>query len=294
MFSRTIKYLVIQIPKYSAYDLNDQRLHAIGLYAGQDTSVEDPEDADATYEGIEPTDDTLSWFDDITDIVIAGTIWWWTGWWPLLHLKNNCTLATGESCNHEMTVDLLGMVSIIVLEIYTPAYDYLTETQLESIYAQGWDEFLQDMFPSPHIVYLLIASAAFGILQIFLAKMSKLPSLATIVILGILVTIYVIAITQVLLAVRDGVVIGSISPGSAIPILIGILLMCGLGCIANYFKFAKIMTSYWTTQNFVYGLRSTVFILVSFFLVIAQFFLSIITLVLLAVLLTASVGYYDL
>jgi hypothetical protein len=51
MFSRIIKYLVIRTRRYSAYDLNDMRLHAIGLYAGQDTSVEEPEEADGSSEG---------------------------------------------------------------------------------------------------------------------------------------------------------------------------------------------------------------------------------------------------
>jgi hypothetical protein len=141
---RMVKYLVIRAQRYSAYDLNDMRLHAIGLYAGQDTSVEEPEEGDGTTDGaldtVDPPPEAQSFWNSIIE-TIGNLLFWWEGWWPRVHLYISlATIAGGLAILH-MSVDLLFDLRWENSTLDTPLDDEMTSTQMNE-----WADHIETAF----------------------------------------------------------------------------------------------------------------------------------------------------
>jgi hypothetical protein len=143
MFSRIIKYLVIRTRKYSAYDLNDMRLHAIGLYAGQDTSVEESEESDGT-ESVPDADiheaEVQLFFTDV--LAFLTPTWKLENFWPWLHLNTTEPPDTDFVCNLHVSVDILQTFRIHSFNVSTSSELTRTPEEIEQDGEDFWSHLL--------------------------------------------------------------------------------------------------------------------------------------------------------
>ncbi len=216
---RQIKYLAIRAERYSSYNLIGLRLHAIGLYAGQDTSVPEPEEADGASSGYSPSPAAVSFVDMLIAIAIAGTISWWTGWWPVLHSRTTGTLESGATYAYQMAVDLLGNTVLEDFAVDTPVDDHLTDGQITLMAQTG----VLDLFAEAFTVDAAIlwgAAIVMGAIDILLALVTKLPTPPQLALLAVLVIAYTLAMFLGLAALWDGVLSGRVSASAAFGILV--------------------------------------------------------------------------
>ena len=291
---RMVKYLVIRPSRASANELIDLRLHDIVLWAGQDTSLEEPEECDGCILSNVASGEAVALMEDFSSMLDTDTVSWWTGGWPLLHMMTNCTLQSGESYSFETTIDILGSISIVNFELETPDDDHLNDEQLETLATQGIDDFKRDVCP---IETMLIFSAfvTYTIIQYYLATMIVVFSPATLVGLSLLATAFALIIWTALLSVTDGVLSGRLTPGTAIAIVLwGIIPMLAVGCVFDHILYNKVFAQYWQTRNLGWGFRGVGLILLTFYLCAIQFFLLSLALLLLVFLYSLSIAYYDM
>jgi hypothetical protein len=108
---RQVQYLVIRAQRYSAYDLVDLRLSALNLYAGQETQVESFEEGDGS--GLGSDEYQLQQYEQMglmppPEESVVALQCWWTGWWPVLHIRIEKTTSENFSIVFQLSRDILG------------------------------------------------------------------------------------------------------------------------------------------------------------------------------------------
>ncbi|MBN2229088.1 MAG: hypothetical protein JW779_05800 [Candidatus Thorarchaeota archaeon] len=241
---RQIKYLAIRMERYSGYAMNDMRLHAVNLYADQETLVPEPEAADGTPEGYNPCPEATSFVDLLVGMAIANTVSWWTGWWPLLHSRTTGTLASGATYAYQMSVDLLSNVAMEDFAVDTPADDQLTDEQI-NLMAQTS---VLDLFAEAFTIDAAIlwgASIVMGTIDILLAVITKVPTPPQLVLLAVLVLAYTGAMLLGLAALWEGLLSGRISASAAYAILVVTLTSLVFEGILASINGWKIFADWW-------------------------------------------------
>lgn len=110
---RQVKYLVIQMARYSNYAMTELRLHAIGLYAGLTTTVPEPVGSNGTPNTIDDTDDSpINSIDYILKLLAVGLsgIWELVNYWPTLFISVVQTLETIYDIL--LSIDLCGDIKV--------------------------------------------------------------------------------------------------------------------------------------------------------------------------------------
>jgi hypothetical protein len=292
-----VKYVAAMGERYSSNSLLDMRIHDITVVADPNKHApagSDPVGADGTAERFIPCTAAIALMDGFSGILDANTISWWTGWWPLLHMRTSGNPNPDSFYSFESTIDLLGSISIENFELETSKDDQLTDFQMESLAAQGIDDFMTDAFPVDAVL-ILTAFIAYSIIQYCLATMIVVPSPASLVALTLLVTVFGLAVWTALLSITDGVLSGRFTPGTAVAlVLLGIIPMLAVGCVLDRILYIRFFAKYWQMRNLGWGYRGIGLILLSFYLCAVQFFLLSLALILLVVLLCMSIDYYHI
>ena len=174
--------------------------------------------ADGTPAGLKPSSAAFSFVDALLNTLTQDSTFWWSGPWPLLHLKCEGIAYSEVSYLFEMTIDLLGSMTICSFGIDSSADDALTDTQIDNIAALGVEDFLSDAFPAEGVL-LNAAAYAYLALDTYLFFSTCLPSPTVLVGFSILVAVFTIAFYLGISALVDGVNSGRISPGAAIFVL---------------------------------------------------------------------------
>jgi hypothetical protein len=126
---RQVKYLAIRVQRYFGYDMNEMRIHAINLYAGQVTLVPEPMMADGTTDGLENAVNasTIQSVDStISNLISAITsVWQLVNFWPKLFIG---LVQTGDVVYDILvSVDLIGNTEIHRMQVHVPASDDYTD-----------------------------------------------------------------------------------------------------------------------------------------------------------------------
>jgi hypothetical protein len=249
---RMVKYLVIRAQRYSAYDLIDQRLHTIGLYAGQDTSVEEPEESDGSSEGLVPSSAAITFMDLIVDMVTSSMMSWWTGWWPTLHTKTNGTLESGATYEYQTSVDLLGAVSLEIFTIDTPLDDELSDNDIETIAASGIIEFLSLALLPERILYITAIGIMF-LINLLLYRLTTLPTLIDLAVLAILIASYAAAMLGALYLTWDGLVSGRLSSFGVFGLLATVVATIVTSSYWDWLNAGTIFAKWWYMRGLWWG-----------------------------------------
>ncbi len=145
----------IRAERYSSYNLIDLRLHAIGLYAGQDTSVPEPEGQDGT--ATDSNDELALKYQQMGLInppedLMNEVESWWTGPWPVLHVRIEQTTSEGFTFRYQVARDLLGFSQVedASLETNSPDDPLENEGYLDALaedVVQQWflEQFLHNL-----------------------------------------------------------------------------------------------------------------------------------------------------
>jgi hypothetical protein len=289
--------VVVEGLRYGSNPLLTMRIHDITVVADPNRRLHDePElkEADGTVGGFTPCLAAISLMNGFSAQLDANTTSWWTGWWPLLHMKTNGTPNPDSFYSFELTIDLLGSTSIVEYELETSKDDHLNRYQMESIAAQGIDDFMKDTFPIDAVL-IAIAASLYGIIQYYLATMIIIPSPAALLGLTILATAFGLAVWTALLSISDGVLSGRLTPGEGIALVFfGIVIMLIIGCALDHVLQNRILAKYWQMRNLSWGFRAVGLMLLTFYLCAIQFFLLSLALILLMVFVCMSIDYYGI
>jgi hypothetical protein len=146
--SRIIKYVVTVGQRYSSYSLVDMRVHDINVVADltrHDPTAPNPEENDGTVRGLKPCAAAVSFVDSMVSMSASNTVSWWTGWWPVIHVKTFGSLESGASFSYQIAVDLLGTVSLEDMSIATAREDGYDDATIQAMVNQGDADFLAEL-----------------------------------------------------------------------------------------------------------------------------------------------------
>lgn len=122
---RVIKYVGILGYRYKSYNLVNMRIHDINLEVDLNAQGPDPPEPDEAVD-CDGTAFQNPDLDPLVDATIDGasatTSSWWTGPWPLLHIRTEQSLLTGSYC-FEISIDILGAFSVKDFQIWVPELD---------------------------------------------------------------------------------------------------------------------------------------------------------------------------
>jgi hypothetical protein len=186
---RQVKYLAIRVQRYSGYDINEMRIHAINLYAGQHTYVPEPVEADGTSSSTiekiagQHQNDSDQMFLEADSSVET----YWTGPWPTLHIIINKQISLEVGLSVTAKVDLLASASVENVEFKLKGLEQLSVEKAANFISVA-DEKIQS-----NSVWVDVVHAAFLALWcsfLALAILSKIPFVVdSIVALACLITI---------------------------------------------------------------------------------------------------------
>ncbi|MBN2229651.1 MAG: hypothetical protein JW779_08640 [Candidatus Thorarchaeota archaeon] len=116
------------------------RLHAVNLYADQETLVPEPEVADGTYDGDDPESPESKTQTNYLLSLAANALYWWEQLWPRLHAYYTAAPSSTSSLLLHFSVDILGSVRVEEILYDTTLDDDLTTQQLEALQASVDDQ----------------------------------------------------------------------------------------------------------------------------------------------------------
>ncbi len=181
--SQMVKYVVIIGQRYGSNPLLDVHIRAICFYAGQDTSVPEPEEADGTSDSMleslskEREQESEDMILEANDSLTAQ----WTGPWPVLHLILERTLSSEVSVEVAMAADLLGSASIEYVDFKMDGFEDLSEDEANGFIALVAEKTSANSFWNDVVQYQLVVFWAMLLILEILAMLPVVLSNALIV-----------------------------------------------------------------------------------------------------------------
>jgi len=227
--SRVIKYVAILGYCYSSCDLVETRVHDIRVVA--DLNRHDPMAAnlgerivsDATSGGYQPSTSAVEFVTTLVNALMTESSMWWTGWWPVLHVRCSRSTGSGGVCTLQIGIDILAVTTLEEFGCVTPVDDRMSDTQFTTLMESNWKEFYNNAFPTETVLYAAAEGIAIA-MDVLLFFMSKVPTADQLIAYSSLLVLWTGLMLAFLCAVWDGVITGRTSYGSAY----GLLVITGL------------------------------------------------------------------
>ena len=204
--ARKIKYLVIRPSRASGYDLIDLRLHGISVFAGQDTSLEEPEKKDGThYSNINSISESHQQDTDEMMYEASESVnTYWSGPWPVLHISVDKVLSSNITIMVIVGVDLLGSADIEDVSFEMDGFEDLSETETNEFIALAGEEISTNTFWNDAVQYQLVALwGALFILELLAAMPVVLSTMIVTTACLITMLLFVILMWSIVFAVRQ-------------------------------------------------------------------------------------------
>jgi hypothetical protein len=193
---------------YASNPLLDMRIHDINVVADPNRHAPagpDPVGADGTST---PIPNVYPAVDSRIQDAAATTSIWWTGWWPVLHIRSANTLVSGASYVIQIAVDILGGMSIESVEMNHPTANQLNSLGLDVAAQDAYDGLsVAGSFSELWILNGLIKTLLFT-LDTLSAASTLLPPPIYYVLLGILAAFSVLLMVYlytIYIAVEEGI-----------------------------------------------------------------------------------------
>lgn len=253
--SRIIKYVVTVGQRYSSYSLVDMRVHDINVVADltrHDPTAPNPEENDGTVRGLKPCAAAVSFVDSMVSMSASNTVSWWTGWWPVIHVKTFGSLESGASFSYQIAVDLLGTVSLEDMSIATAREDGYDDATIQAMVNQGDADFLAEL----GMGLTLIAAEIILVVAIELLMqraVTTLPTPWTLAIFAILLAAYVGLVLLALQMIYDGLVTGRLTAFVALELLFVEVGILGITGWMSNSVLSRTWTKWWHCRGLWYG-----------------------------------------
>jgi len=108
------------------------------------TTAPDPDApavSDDTNVGFNPCDEAISFVDVIADMVVANTICWWTGWWPVVHFVVDYTPYPTVMFQIALWVDLFGNWGIDDFALQLIDESTMSDSEMEALVQSSSEKF---------------------------------------------------------------------------------------------------------------------------------------------------------
>jgi hypothetical protein len=229
---------------YSLNPLLSMRIHDINVEADIMTSIPqipEPIEEDGTYF---PESQPDPYVESTYTAAGLSTETWWTGWWPVLHLRSTETLDNEGYYTLEMTVDIIGAVSFQSFNITTPQIEQLNEAGMTAAAAAANDDFWADAMPQIDIPKY-IAEVLLMALEAFVIVLTPYEPLSYQIMLGMLGA-WILMMLVWLNALTEAVRMRLYSPGAAWNDLFEMLFFTiGASIVDAYFGAIKFYRDIW-------------------------------------------------
>ncbi len=205
--------------------------------------------------------------DTNADNAALSTTSWWTGWWPVLHVKSTQVLSTG-SYTVEVSLDLLGAFKLVSFDIWVPQLDILNEDGIAVATQSANDAFWSDALPQIKLPKY-IAEGCLLALEVLVVMATPADPVIYGVMIGLL-SAWLVSSLVFLYAIGEAVKMGLMSPGAAFSELFEMLLFTvGASLVDGYFMAKRFYDVIWskiavgTRKLVVWGLVFNILNLVS-------------------------------
>jgi hypothetical protein len=223
------------------------RIHDIAVVADPNRRLHDepePEVVDGTATGFKPCAAATNFMNLLLEAVFTNTLSWWTGWWPVLHVRTNGTLDSGGTYAYQRAIDILGASWLEEIVMNTPLDDHLSDQELEAMSYDTWEEFYGAAFPLESI--LLVAAESVGVLMdILLFFITKIPTPAQLIAYSVLLATWVTLMIGALGAIWDGVITRRLNLGPAFGLLVSLAIVAGLELALPYLTLINWLQMNW-------------------------------------------------
>ncbi len=182
--------------------------------------------------------------DAMVNAATAATISWWTGIWPILHIKSTQVLTTG-SYVVEMSLDLLGTFTLINFDIIVPQLDILNDDGIAMAAQSANTDFWSDALPQIKMPKYIAEGCllALEVLVVMAAPADPIIYGAMVALLGA----WVVSTLVFLYAINEAVGMGLMSAGAAFNECFEMLIFTvGASLVDAYFGAKRFYDAIWS------------------------------------------------
>jgi hypothetical protein len=250
--SRIISYLVIRTERFADDQLLDMRVHdidvAVNLRATLPWVPEPPKNEEpqpVAYGGSSVSvPSAVPEVDNTINVAGATTSVWWTGWWPVLHVRSANILASGARYVIELSIDLLGNLGLVDLQLSHPDIEALNNHGAQVAAQDAVSHMQEELSPELRVIMLAIAGMFF-VIDLLAAPSFVLPPPVYEILIGLLVAVSLLT-TVWMYALWLFVISGILSAGAAIAALVEMAIFTfGLFVYYNVLGCMKFFGDFW-------------------------------------------------